>query len=346
MSFEYIQKIPTVAEILAEMPLSGDLKKVKAERDQAIQSIFKRDDNKLLLIIGPCSADSEDSVCEYVGKLAQLQEKVAEKIVLVPRIYTNKPRTTGEGYKGMAHQPVPTEEPDIVAGLKAIRKMHLRLLRESHLTAADEMLYPGNYPYLEDVLSYVAIGARSVENQQHRLTVSGLDIPVGMKNPTSGDLTVMLNSIQAAQKPHVFIYHDWEVKTLGNPLAHCILRGAMDHEGKSIPNFHYEDMIKLAEMYLKRGFENPSIIVDTNHANSDKKFAEQPRIAMAVMESLKKSSELKNMVKGLMIESYLVEGAQSASEQIYGKSITDPCLGWKESQQLVLDLADFFSRLS
>ena len=346
MSFEYTQKIPNVAEILAEMPLSDDLKSIKARRDQAIQRIFNGDDHKFLLIIGPCSADSEDAVCEYVGKLAQLQEKVVEKIVLVPRIYTNKPRTTGEGYKGMVHQPVPTEEPDIVAGLKAIRKMHLRVLRESHLSAADEMLYPGNYPYLEDVLSYVAIGARSVENQQHRLTVSGLDIPVGMKNPTSGDLSVMLNSIQAAQKPHVFIYHDWEVKTSGNPLAHCILRGAMDHEGKNLPNYHYEDMIKLADMYLKRGFANPTIIVDTNHANSDKKFAEQPRIAMEVMESLKKSDTLKSMVKGFMIESYLVEGAQNAAEKTYGKSITDPCLGWEETQRLVLDLADFLTRLS
>ncbi|MCK5259801.1 MAG: 3-deoxy-7-phosphoheptulonate synthase [Candidatus Omnitrophica bacterium] len=340
MSFEYVQKIPNVDEILAEMPLSEDIKRIKAERDQTIKNIFKGDDHKLLLIIGPCSADSEDSVCEYVGKLAALQEKIAEKIVLVPRIYTNKPRTTGEGYKGMAHQPVPTEDPDIVAGLKAIRKMHLRVLRESHLTAADEMLYPGNYPYLADVLSYVAIGARSVENQQHRLTVSGLDIPAGMKNPTSGDLTVMLNSIQAAQRPHVFIYHDWEVKTPGNPLAHCILRGAMDKEGKSIPNYHYEDMVKLSDMYRKRGFENPTIIVDTNHANSDKKFAEQPRIAMEVIDSLKKSDELRGIVKGLMIESYLVEGAQSASERTYGKSITDPCLGWEDSQRLVLDLAD------
>ena len=340
MSFEYVQKIPNVAEILSEMPLSEDLKSIKAERDRAIEGIFTGENNKFLLIIGPCSADSEDSVCEYVSKLAALQEKVAEKIVLVPRIYTNKPRTTGQGYKGMAHQPIPTEEPDIVAGLKAIRKMHLRVLRETHLPAADEMLYPGNYPYLADGLSYVAIGARSVENQQHRLTVSGLDIPVGMKNPTSGDLTVMLNSVQAAQSPHVFIYHDWEVKTPGNPLAHCILRGAMDQQGKSIPNYHYEDMMKLTEMYLKRGFENSTIIVDTNHANSDKKFTEQPRIAMEIMGNLKKSDELRGTVKGLMIESYLVEGAQSTSEQTYGKSITDPCMGWEASERLVLKLAD------
>jgi 3-deoxy-7-phosphoheptulonate synthase len=240
----------------------------------------------------------------------------------------------------MAHQPIPTEEPDIVAGLKAIRKLHLRVLQESHLTAADEMLYPTNYPYLADVLSYVAIGARSVENQQHRLTVSGLDIPAGMKNPTSGDLTVMLNSVRAAQMPHEFIYHDWEVKTPGNPLAHCILRGAMNQEGKCIPNYHYEDMVKLAEMYRQRDLANPTVIVDTNHANSNKRFAEQPRIAMEVIESLKKSAALKEMVRGLMIESYLVEGAQNIDEMTYGKSITDPCLGWDTSRKLVLDLAD------
>ncbi len=343
MSFKYVQKIPDVSEILEEMPLSDDLKKMKAHRDVMLKDIFTEKSDKFLLIIGPCSADNEEAVCEYVQRLARLQEKVTEKIVLVPRIYTNKPRTTGQGYKGMAHQPVPTEDPDIVAGLKALRKMHLRVLRESHLTAADEMLYPGNYPYLEDVLSYVAIGARSVENQEHRLTVSGLDIPVGMKNPTSGDLTVMLNSIQAAQSPHEFIYHDWEVKTSGNPLTHCILRGATDHDGRSLPNYHYEDMSKLAESYLKRGFANPTIIIDVNHANSDKKYAEQPRIAMEVIESLKKSDTLKSMVKGLMIESYLVEGTQSAQDQVYGKSITDPCLGWEESERLVLGLAERLS---
>ncbi|HQP10494.1 MAG TPA: 3-deoxy-7-phosphoheptulonate synthase [Candidatus Omnitrophota bacterium] len=340
MSFKYIQKIPDVGSILAEMPLSQDLKEMKARRDAMIKDIITGKSDKFLLIIGPCSADNEGAVCEYVQRLAKLQEKVAERIVLIPRIYTNKPRTTGEGYKGMAHQPIPTEDPDIVAGLKALRKMHLRVLKETHLTAADEMLYPDNYPYFEDVLSYVAIGARSVENQQHRLTVSGLDIPVGMKNPTSGDLRVMLNSVQAAQNPHEFIYHEWEVNTSGNPLAHCVLRGATDHDGKSIPNYHYEDMTKLAQMYLKRGFANPTIIVDTNHANSDKKFAEQPRIAMEVMESRKKSDILKKMVKGLMIESYLVEGAQNVSEKVYGKSITDPCMGWEGSERLVLALAD------
>jgi 3-deoxy-7-phosphoheptulonate synthase len=340
MSFEYIQRVPSADEILAEMPLRDEFKQIKNSRDILIQDIFRRKNNRFLVIIGPCSADNEDAVCEYVSRLARLQDKVKDVIVLVPRIYTNKPRTTGEGYKGMAHQPIPTEEPDIVAGLKAIRKLHLRVLQESHLTAADEMLYPTNYPYLADVLSYVAIGARSVENQQHRLTVSGLDIPAGMKNPTSGDLTVMLNSVRAAQMPHEFIYHDWEVKTPGNPLAHCILRGAMNQEGKCIPNYHYEDMVRLAEMYRQRDLANPAVIVDTNHANSNKRFAEQPRIAMEVIESLKKSAALKEMVRGLMIESYLVEGAQNIDEMTYGKSITDPCLGWDASRKLVLDLAD------
>jgi len=340
MSFEYIQKIPTADAIRGEMPLSDALKGIKAKRDDEIQSIFTRKNDKFLLIIGPCSADNEDAVCEYVGRLAKLQERVSEKMVLIPRIYTNKPRTTGEGYKGMVHQPDPTEDPDIVAGLKAIRKMHLRVLQESHLTAADEMLYPGNYPYLSDVLGYVAIGARSVENQQHRLTVSGLDVPSGMKNPTSGDITVMLNSVQAAQQPHVFIYHDWEVKTSGNPLAHCILRGATDQEGKSIPNYHFENMTKLVDSYLKRKLSNPTIIVDASHANSDKKFNEQPRIIMEIMQSIEKSDTLKNMVKGMMVESHLVEGSQDASGTTYGQSITDPCLGWEDSERLVLDLAE------
>ena len=340
MSFDYIQKIPTAEAIRDEMPLTEKLEKVKAKRDAEIQSIFTRKSDKFLLIIGPCSADNADAVCEYIGRLAKLQEKVSEKLVLVPRVYTNKPRTTGEGYKGMVHQPVPTEDPDIVAGLKAIRQMHLRVLTEFHLTAADEMLYPANTPYLSDVLSYVAVGARSVENQQHRLTASGMSIPAGMKNPTSGDITVMLNSVHAAQKPHVFIYHDWEVKTSGNPLAHCILRGATDQDGKNTPNYHYKNLIQLAELYSKRELANPTIIVDTNHSNSDKCFAEQPRIAMEVLKSRKKSGTLKAMIRGLMIESHLVEGSQSASGTTYGQSITDACLGWEASERLVLDLAE------
>jgi len=340
MSFEYIQKIPSAAEILEQMPLSGDLKKIKKQRDKDIAGIFTGASKKFAVIIGPCSADDEDAVCEYVSRLAKLQSKVNDKLILIPRVYTNKPRTTGEGYKGMMHQPNPKEAPNIVEGIKALRKMHLRILRESGLTAADEMLYPSNYPYLEDILSYVAIGARSVENQQHRLTVSGLDIPVGMKNPTSGDLTVMLNSVQAAQASHTFIYRGWEVKTSGNPYSHCIMRGAVNNHGQSIPNYHYEDLMFLADMYFKRGLKNPGIIVDTNHSNSGKKFQDQPRIALEVMENLKKSKLLKGIVKGLMIESYLAEGAQDIRGKVYGQSITDPCLGWEASKRLVLELAE------
>lgn len=341
MSFQYIREMPDVREILDTIPVPEALKKIKEIRDKEIMAVFKRESEKFLVIIGPCSADNEDAVCEYVSRLSKLQDEVKEKLILIPRIYTNKPRTTGEGYKGMAHQPKPSEEPNMVKGLKAIRKMHIRALKESHLSAADEMLYPGNYPYLADILSYVAIGARSVENQLHRLTVSGLDIPVGMKNPTSGDLEVMLNSVQAAQMPHVFVYNGWEVKTSGNSLTHCILRGAVDQYGTNFPNFHYEDLRRLAEAYKKRGLANPAIIVDTNHANSNKKFSEQPRIAREVMRSRQNSKTLRDKVKGLMIESYLIEGTQKISENIYGKSITDPCLGWEDSERLVKDLAEY-----
>ena len=341
MSFQYVREMPSVREILEKMPLSDDLKKIKKQRDDDIAAVLKRENDKFLVIIGPCSADDEDPVCEYVSRLAKLQDEVREKIILIPRIYTNKPRTTGEGYKGMAHQPKPTEAPNMVNGLKAIRKMHIRALRESHLSAADEMLYPGNYPYLEDILSYVAIRARSVENQLHRLTISGLDVPSGMKNPTSGDLEVMMNSVQAAQLPHVFVYNGWEVKTSGNPLTHCILRGAVNQYGSNIPNYHYEDLVRLAEAYKKRNLLYPAIIVDTNHANSNKKYYEQPRIAKEVMKSRQRSKTLRTKVKGLMIESYLVEGAQKISEKVYGKSITDPCLGWEDSEKLVRDLAEY-----
>jgi 3-deoxy-7-phosphoheptulonate synthase len=340
MSFEYIREIPKPKEILKAMPLSDDLAAMKKKRDQDIRAVFTNESNKLVLIIGPCSAHDEEAVCDYISRLAKVQAEVEDKIILVPRIYTNKPRTTGIGYKGMAHQPKPQEEPNIVEGINAIRKMHIRALRESHLPAADEMLYPGNYPYLEDVLSYVAVGARSVENQAHRLTCSGLDIPVGMKNPTSGDLEVTLNSIQASQAPHVFSYNRWEVKTPGNPLTHAVLRGAVDPHGVTVPNYHYEDLIRFAEAYKKRGLVNPVIIVDTNHANSNKKFAEQPRIAKEVMRSRQHSSLLKNMIKGFMIESFIEEGAQKVTENVYGKSITDPCLGWKDSEKLIRDLAE------
>ncbi|MCK9420857.1 MAG: 3-deoxy-7-phosphoheptulonate synthase [Nitrospirae bacterium] len=339
MSFEYIQEIPQPQNILASMPLSPELAEIKKKRDQDIKAALVRENNKLILIIGPCSAHDEDAVCDYIARLAKVQDEVKDRIIIIPRIYTNKPRTTGIGYKGMAHQPKLQEKPNIVEGIKAIRKMHLRAIKESHLPAADEMLYPGNYPYLEDVLSYVAVGARSVENQAHRLTCSGLDIPVGMKNPTSGDMEVTLNSIQAAQAPHVFSYNRWEVKTSGNPLTHAVLRGAVDHHGLAVPNYHYEDLHTFAESYQKRGLTNPAIIVDTNHANSDKKFAEQPRIAMEVMQSRRHSSILRDLIRGFMIESFIEEGAQKVTENVYGKSITDPCLGWKDSEKLIRDLA-------
>jgi 3-deoxy-7-phosphoheptulonate synthase len=339
MSFEYVQEIPSPKEILAAMPLSPELAEIKKKRDQEIKAAFTRENSKIVLIIGPCSAHDEEAVCDYIARLATVQADVKDRIIIIPRIYTNKPRTTGIGYKGMAHQPKPQEKPNIVEGIKAIRKMHIRALKESHLPAADEMLYPGNYPYLEDVLSYVAVGARSVENQAHRLTCSGLDIPVGMKNPTSGDMEVTLNSIQAAQAPHVFSYNRWEVKTTGNPLTHAVLRGAVDYHGLAVPNYHYEDLKLFAESYAKRGLVNPAIIVDTNHANSDKKFAEQPRIAMEVMQSRRHSSLLKDMIRGFMIESFIEEGTQKVTENVYGKSITDPCLGWKDSEKLIRDLA-------
>jgi len=341
MSFEYLRQIPSVDEILNQLPMDESLKKIKQERDGRIIDVFKGKSGKFILIIGPCSADNEDAVCEYSVRLAKLQAEVEDKFLLIPRVYTNKPRTTGEGYKGMMHQPDLKEKPNIVGGLKALRRMHLRVLRESGLTSADEMLYPDNYPYLEDILSYVTVGARSVENQQHRLTVSGLDIPAGMKNPTSGDSSVVLNSVQAGQAAHVFIYRGWEVKTPGNPLTHSILRGAVNYHGQYIPNYHYEDMICFAEMYQKRLLANPAVIVDTNHANSAKKFEEQPRIAQEVMRSIKNSRVLKSMVKGLMIESYLVEGAQDITGKVFGKSITDSCLGWEDSRKLVLRLAEY-----
>jgi len=340
MSFDYIREIPKPREILAAMPLDQELSEIKRKRDLEIKAVFTKESGKFLLVIGPCSAHDEDAVCDYIGRLAQVQARVAEKILIIPRIYTNKPRTTGMGYKGMAHQPDPQEAPNMVQGIKAIRRMHIRALRDSHLPAADEMLYPGNYPYLEDLLSYVAVGARSVENQAHRLTCSGLDVPVGMKNPTSGDIQVTLNSIQASQTPHTFIYNRWEVKTSGNPLTHAVLRGAVNHLGLAVPNYHYEDLMTFAEAYLKRGLDYPSILVDTNHANSNKKFTEQPRIAREIMQSRHQSTVLREMICGLMIESFIEEGGQSSRGRVYGKSITDPCLGWSDSEKLILELAE------
>jgi 3-deoxy-7-phosphoheptulonate synthase len=340
MAFDILGEIPLPEMIRDRHPVTAEMQKVKARRDEEIRDIFLRKSDKLLLIIGPCSAHNEEAVCEYMGRLAKLQDQVKDKLMLVPRIYTNKPRTTGEGYKGMAHQPDPEKEPDVAEGIAAIRKMHIRVLGEAHLTAADEMLYPGNFPYLEDVLSYVAVGARSVENQEHRLTISGLDVPAGMKNPTGGDIGVMLNAIRAAQIPHQFTYNRWIVRTPGNPLAHAILRGFQDTSGRSFPNYHFEDLAYIAEQYLARNFENPAIIVDTNHNNSNKQFAEQPRIGLEVMRSRASSDLIRDAVRGLMVESYLEEGSQKVEEGVYGKSITDPCLGWDASERFVKDLAD------
>jgi 3-deoxy-7-phosphoheptulonate synthase len=341
MSFHFIRKIPSAEDIRQDLSLPQDLQNLKKQRDQNIKDVFLRKSDKFLLIIGPCSADNEDAVCEYVSRLGDVQKKVEDKIMIIPRIYTNKPRTTGRGYKGMAHQPVPTEAPNIVEGIKAIRRMHIRALRESGLTAADEMLYPGNYPYLEDLLSYVAIGARSVENQQHRLTVSGLDIPVGMKNPTSGDLGVMLNSIEAAQIGHDFIYNGCAVHTDGNALVHGILRGSINPYGRHIPNYHYEDLTRLVSMYEQRQLKNPTIFIDCNHSNSNKDYRQQARVAMEVIHCMRQSRSIKTYVRGLMIESYLEEGAQDVTGKVYGKSITDSCLGWGETEKLIFKLFDY-----
>lgn len=341
MSFICKRKLPTAEDLHQKFPFPDELIDVKAARDNEIRKVFQGEDNRLILIIGPCSAHEEDAVSEYVSRLARLQEKVSDKVILIPRIYTNKPRTTGQGYKGMLHQPDLSKDANMVAGLEAIRHMHLRILDESRLPAADEMLYPENYPYLSDLLSYVAIGARSVENQQHRLTVSGFDIPVGMKNPTSGDLGVMLDSIFASQSSHIFVYNRWEVQTEGNPLAHGVLRGAIDRDGRYIPNYHYESLIKAAEKYCERNLKNPAIIVDTNHANSGKLYYEQPRIVREVMHSRKHSDLLGRIIKGFMIESYLLEGSQPSSGHEFGKSITDPCLGWEASEKLIYDIAEW-----
>ncbi len=340
MGFQRIKALPSPDEIREAIPLSGEIAKVKQRRDREVRAIFERKSDKFLVVIGPCSAHNEDAVCEYVSRLAKVQEMVEERLLLVPRIYTNKPRTTGEGYKGMGHQPDPRKEPNIAEGIYAIRQMHLRTIRESHLTAADEMLYPTNLPYVEDMLSYIAVGARSVENQQHRLTCSGVNVPVGMKNPTGGDISVMLNAIYASQIPHVFIYNGWEVSTSGNPHTHGILRGAVDSYGRSIPNYHYEDLSYVAEAYLEHELAYPALIVDCNHNNSDKQYAEQPRIGLEVMQSRRRSDTLNGIIRGLMVESYLVEGSQRVDENVYGKSITDPCLGWEDSEAFVKELAE------
>lgn len=340
MSFTFINELPSPAEIKKEYPLSKELMALKAERDHMIRNVIAGKDERFLVIIGPCSADNEDSVCDYVSRLTSIQEKVKDKVIIIPRIYTNKPRTTGEGYKGIASQPDPEKAPDMVEGLIAVRKMHIRAIAESGLTCADEMLYPENWGYVEDLLSYVAIGARSVEDQHHRLTVSGFDVASGMKNPTSGDFSVMLNSVYAAQHPHRFVYRGYEVETTGNPYAHVVLRGATSKHGNSISNYHYEDLIRLHEMYDKMDIVHPAAIIDTNHSNSGKKYKEQVRIAKEVLHSRKHSPKLHKLVKGLMIESYIEEGSQSIGTGIYGKSITDPCLGWCDSEALIYDIAD------
>lgn len=340
MSFTYLRALPTPEEIKKELPLSAELAAVKAERDEMIRKVITGEDDRFLLIIGPCSADHEDSVVDYVNRLAPVQEKVKDRILIIPRIYTNKPRTTGEGYKGIASQPDPEKAPDMVEGIIATRRMHIRAMKETGLSAADEMLYPENWGYVEDLLSYVAIGARSVEDQHHRLTVSGFDVASGMKNPTSGDFAVMLNSVYAAQHPHHFSFAGHEVETTGNPLTHVILRGAVSKHGNSTQNYHYEDIMRLIEMYDKMDVVNPAAIIDTNHSNSGKKYNEQVRIAKEVMVNRLASPEIKKMVKGLMIESYIEEGCQKINEHVYGKSITDPCIGWETTERLIYELAE------
>ncbi len=343
MNMDFVCKLPIPKLIKEEFPLTEKGSQIKKERDEQIRAIFEGRDRKLILVIGPCSADNEDSVMEYIGRLAKIQPEVEDKIFIIPRIYTNKPRTTGDGYKGMLHQPDPNQAADLIKGIVAIRKLHMRAVNETGFTCADEMLYPENYRYLSDLLSYVAIGARSVENQQHRLTASGLDIPVGMKNPTAGDLSVMMNSITAAQHSHDFIYRGWEVKSHGNDLSHAILRGYVNDKGQSFPNYHYEDLANLTQLYQSHpDLKNPAVIVDTNHANSGKKYLEQPRIAKEILHACRHNSDVDKLVKGLMIESYIEDGAQKIGEGIYGKSITDPCIGWEKTEKLIYELAELY----
>ena len=341
MSMKLNHELPKPEILKQEIPMTEELKELKKKRDAEIRDVFTGKSDKFLVLVGPCSADNELAVCDYVNRLKKVADKVQDKLLIIPRVYTNKPRTTGDGYKGMLHQPDPDKAPDLYAGIIAIRKMHLRAMQETGLTAADEMLYPENRSYLDDILSYEAVGARSVENQQHRLTASGMDIPVGMKNPTSGDLGVMLNSIQAAQSPHNFIYRSLDVETSGNPLAHAILRGGVDKYGKNIPNYHYEDLARLEEMYEKRNLKNPAVIVDVNHSNSGKRHKEQIRIVSEILHSRNYDAGIKQMVKGVMIESYIEEGRQDICENlIYGKSITDPCLGWDDTERLLMEIAE------
>lgn len=337
---EFVRKLPIPMEIKEMLPLTDKMKRIFEQRNADIRAIFEGKDERFILIIGPCSADAKEPVLEYISRLALLQEKVKDKIFIIPRIYTNKPRTTGDGYKGMLHQPDAKKRPDMLQGIIAIRDLHLSALKDYGFTCADEMLYPENHRYLSDLLAYVAVGARSVENQQHRLVSSGINTPVGMKNSTGGDLSVMFNSITAAQHKHTFLYRGWEVHSEGNPLAHGILRGYVDFAGRNVSNYHYEDLLRVHEMYEKSGLNNPSVIVDTNHANSGKQYLEQVRIASDVAHSRRQNDDIKKLVKGLMIESYLEDGAQKIGEDVFGKSITDPCLGWEKTEEMVLHLAD------
>lgn len=340
MNMNFKRKLPIPMDIKKMYPLTPELERIKTVRDEEIKAVFEGKSSKFLVVIGPCSADSEDAMLDYANRLMHLQEQTKEKLLLIPRVYTNKPRTVGDGYKGMLHQPDPQKHSDLLAGIIAIRRMHTRVLAETGLSTADEMLYPENHRYLSDLLSYVAVGARSVEDQQHRLTASGLNIPVGMKNPTGGDLSVLMNSITAAQHGHSFIYRGWEVESMGNPHAHAILRGYVNKHGESLPNYHYEDLAHLAALYVERELVNPAVLVDTNHANSGKRYAEQPRIAKEILHSRRQNREIGALVKGLMIESYIEDGAQKIGEGCYGKSITDPCLGWEKTERLLLELAD------
>ena len=340
MNMIFERKLAIPMEVKEMYPLTGEMSRTVEKRIAELKSIFAGRDNRFILVIGPCSADHEDSVMEYVLRLGELAEKVKDKLFIVPRIYTNKPRTTGDGYKGMLHQPDPDEKPDMFKGIIAIRKLHMRVLQETGMAAADEMLYPENHKYLDDMLGYVAVGARSVEDQQHRLTASGIEVPVGMKNPTSGDFQVMLNAIQAAQHGHTFIYRGWEARSEGNPYAHAILRGSTNKHGQPQPNYHYEDLIRIKDFYQERELQNPAVVVDVNHANSGKQYIEQIRISKEVLHSRRYNESLRKLVKGLMIESYLVDGNQKVGGGVYGQSITDPCLGWEKTEKLVLEIAE------
>ena len=340
MQMHFHRKLPIPKEVKAEYPVTEEMAQIKAARDESIRAVFDGTSDKFLLIIGPCSADHKEPVLEYMSRLRRIEEQVKDKIVIIPRIYTNKPRTTGQGYKCMLHQPDPEEKPDMYKGIVAIRELHLAALRDYGFSCADEMLYPDNYRYLSDLLSYVAVGARSVENQEHRLVASGIGAPVGMKNPTGGDLSVMMNAIVASQSSHTFIYRGWEVTSDGNPYAHAILRGCLDYSGRSISNYHYEDLLRVEELYEKSNLTNPSVIVDTNHNNSGKQYLEQVRIAKDIVHSRRENPVIRRLVKGLMIESYLEDGACKPEEHIFGKSITDPCLGWEKTEQLIYDIAE------